>query len=162
VVVAIGLPVLLAVAAVVIAVLTSGTPPLAVPAIPAPAAGSAECGSLLDRLPGSLESSGRTLERRTLADPAPPGTAAWGSDESPVTLRCGLDRPAELTRTATLLDVSGVRWLRLPGNGTSTWVAADRAVYVAITFTDDHGTGPLQDVSAAITEALPQQRVTPG
>jgi hypothetical protein len=175
-VLAIGLPVLLAVVVAAVALLTDdGTPPapltpdaqapLALPAVPAPAAGSAHCRALMDRLPGELASAGQRLARRTLADPAPAGTAAWGGGQAggrdPVLLRCGIDRPAELTRTAPLLDVSGVRWLRLTGDGSSTWIAVDRPVYVALTFTDEAGTGPLQDISAAITATLPAQRVEP-
>lgn len=186
---AIGLPVLLAAVVAVIA-LVSGSPgglagqadqpdqagaqgPLALPAVPAPAAGSADCSALIEGLPNTMVSAGTRLVRRALAAPEPAGAAAWGPDQNPVTLRCGLDRPGELTRTASLLDVSGVRWLRLTGGGraagsagstgdeVSTWVAVDRPVYVALTFSDAAGTGPLQDVSAAITATLPAQRVQP-
>lgn len=171
---AIGLPALLA-AVVAVLALVSGGPasqtgeadrasaeePLVLPAVPAPAAGSADCRALIEGLPGTIVSTGTRLERRVLAAPEPAGAAAWGPGQNPVTLRCGLDRPAELTRTASLLDVSGVRWLRLAGDGLSTWVAVDRPVYVALTFGDTAGTGPLQDVSAAITATLPAQRVQP-
>lgn len=166
--VAIALPVLLAATALVIALVTSRSQPpaseepLALPAVPAPAAESAECRSLLDRLPGALTSAGTALPRRTLAAPEPPGTAAWGIDGQPAVLRCGIERPAELTRTATLLDVSGVRWLRLPGTGASTWVAVDRPVYVGLTVGDEIGTGPLQEVSTVIAGTLPTRPVEPG
>lgn len=166
--VAIALPVLLAAAALVVALVTgrsqppASEDPLALPAVPAPAAESVECRSLLGRLPGALTSAGTTLPRRTLASPEPPGTAAWGLDGPPVVLRCGIERPAELTRTATLLDVSGVRWLHLPGNGASSWVAVDRPVYVGLTVRDEIGTGPLQDMSTVITGTLPARPVEPG
>jgi Protein of unknown function (DUF3515) len=166
-VLAIGLPVLLAVVVATIALVSGGRAgraegPLALPAVPAPAADSADCRALIERLPDALGSAGTRLDRRVIAAPEPAGAAAWGSDQNPVTLRCGLDRPAELTRTARLLDVSGVRWLRLAGDGASSWVAVDRSVYIALTYGDAAGTGPLQDVSAAITAALPAQRVQPG
>jgi hypothetical protein len=169
--VVIGLPMLLAAGVVIVAVLL-GRPddqqppetadwPLAVPAVPAPAAGSAHCRALLDGLPDRLASAGTELHRRPLATPAPAATAAWGA-EQPVILRCGLDRPAELTRTAALLEINGVRWLRLAGpDATNTWVAVDRPVYVALTMSDAAGTGPLQDVSTAITATLPAQPVQP-
>lgn len=167
---AIALPVLLAAAVVVLALVTDdgsagqpppGQGPLALPAFPAPAAGSAACRALLDGLPSTLLAAGSPLPRRDLAESAPAGAAAWGADPDPVTLRCGIDRPAELTRTATLLDVSGVRWLRLAGEGRSTWVAVDREVYVGLTFGDEAGTGPLQEISSAIAATLPAQRVQP-
>ena len=168
---AIGLPVLLAAVVAAIALLPGShsgqdgraDEPLALAAVPAPSAGSADCHALIERLPDALVSAGsHRLGRRVLAAPEPAGAAAWGPDENLVTLRCGLERPAELTRTATLLDISGVRWLRLAGDGLSTWVAVDRPVYVALTQGDVIGTGPLQDVSSAITAALPAQRVQPG
>jgi Protein of unknown function (DUF3515) len=169
-VLAIGLPVLLAAVVAAIALLPSGghsgpsgqDAPLALPAVPAPAAGSDGCRALIERLPDALVSAGTRLDRRVLAAPEPAGAAAWGPDQNTVTLRCGLERPAELTRTATLLDISGVRWLRLTGDGASSWVAVDRPVYVALTYGDAAGTGPLQDVSSAIMAALPAQRVQPG
>ena len=189
-VVLIALPLLLAVAAAVIALASSATDttdgttggntggstggsdatapgaggPLVLPAVPAPAANSAECTALLAALPQRLQSGATQLDRRPLAQPAPPGTAAWGVDPI-VILRCGVDRPAELTPTAALLEVSGVRWLHLPGadaaNPTSTWVAVDRPVYVALTMPDDAGTGPLQDISAAVRATLAARPVAP-
>lgn len=170
----IALPLLLVAGAAVIALVgrgAGGTAPaaagasLALPAVPAPAAGSADCAALLARLPQRIRSGTAQLDRRPLADPAPPGAAAWGVETTAI-LRCGLDRPAELTRTAELLEVSGVRWLRLTEGdqateGTSTWVAVDRPVYVVLTVPDTAGTGPLQDVSTAIGATLPARQVEP-
>lgn len=139
------------------------TGPLVLPPVPAPAAGSPDCTRLLAALPGSMRSGTDTLTHRELLAPAPVGAAAWGSPRSdPVVLRCGLDRPAELTPTAELLDVSGVRWLRIPGDSDITWLAVDRAVYVALTEPSAAGTGPLQDVSATIRTVLPPQPVHAG
>lgn len=168
---ALGLPLLLAAGAVTLALTMdddavpaapSADTPLALAAVPAPAAASPECAALVAALPDRLPSGTDQLDRRPLAEPAPAGAAAWGVDQ-PAVLRCGLDRPAELTRTAELLQVNGVRWLRLsdPATDSSTWVAADRAVYVALTLTERSGTGPLQDVSSAITGTLPAQPVQP-
>lgn len=158
----IALPLLLATAVAALSLLNRPGPegPLAVPAVPAPAAGSAECSALVVALPRRLQSGATQLERRTLASPAPQGTAAWGA-QRPAVLRCGLDRPAELTRTAQLLEISGVRWLTLAGEGQSTWVAVDRPVYVALTLPDGAGTGPLQGVSSAIVASLPSRPVQP-
>jgi hypothetical protein len=135
---------------------------LPVPPVPAPAATSAECGTLLGALPAELTSGQARLPRRPLAQPAPPGVMAWGdAGHDPVVLRCGLDRPAELTPTAQLLEVSGVKWLQIPGQGAETWVAVDRPVYVALTVPSGSGTGPVQDTTAAVRSALPPVRVNP-
>lgn len=134
-----------------------------VPLVPvdAPDAGSPDCARLVAALPGTLASGGATLPRRRIADPAPPATAAWGGSaagdaagDDPVVLRCGLARPVELTPTSTLLVVSAVQWLQLAGAGASSWVAVDRPVYVVVTLPADAGTGPLQDISAAVRATL--------
>lgn len=136
------------------------TGPLALPPVPAPAADSADCTRLVAALPGSMRSGADTLTRRDLVAPAPVGALAWGSPHSdPVVLRCGLERPAELTPTAELLDVSGVRWLRIPGDDTVTWLAVDRPVYVALTEPATAGTGPLQDISTTVRGILPAKPV---
>lgn len=167
-----GLPLLLAAGAVVlartvdhdgVAPAPQADAPLAVAAVPAPAADSPQCAALLAALPDRLQSGSTQLDRRPLAEPVPPGTAAWGA-QRPAVLRCGLDRPAELTRTAALLQINGVRWLQLRDQAAevTSWVAVDRAVYVVLTLADPTGTGPLQDVSSAITATLPAQPVQPG
>lgn len=132
--------------------------PYAMPAVPAPKAGSKPCDTFTAHLPKSLANGRHPLQRRALAKPAPPATAAWGGGQEPVTLRCGVQQPGELTPTSRLLDVSGVQWLEVPAAGSGsrrvTAYAVDRPVYVALTMPTDVGTGPLQDVSAAIRQTL--------
>ena len=124
--------------------------PLPLAGVPAPAAGSADCAHLLSALPDELDGD---LARRRLATPAPSGAAAWG--DPPVVLRCGVGRPAELTVTARLLDVSGVQFLQLSAAGTSSWLVVDRPVYVVVTMPADAGSGPLQQLAEVITDTLP-------
>jgi hypothetical protein len=131
------------------------TGPLALVPVAAPDAGSAECGTLLGALPVALTSGSSRLRRLTLAEPAPPATMAWAADRGePVVLRCGLPRPVELTPTARLTEVSGVRWLPVTGAGASTWYLVDRAVYVALTLPDGAGTGPVQEISETVGRVL--------
>jgi hypothetical protein len=179
--VAVGLVALLAVGVVVAGlVLTSGaepdtpaapantssaaprTGPVALVAVDAPDAGSATCTRLMKALPTTLPDSGKTLRRLPIAEPAPPAAAAWGGDRGePVVLRCGLSRPGELTPTAALRVISGVSWLPVEGEGAATWFVVDRAVYVALTVPAGSGTGPLQEVSAAVA-TLPAKIAPPG
>ncbi|MGH3719163.1 MAG: DUF3515 domain-containing protein [Pseudonocardiaceae bacterium] len=127
-------------------------------AVPAPSAGSSACARLLGALPEKLDGGELgALERRRLAAPVPQGAAGWG--EPPVVLRCGLDRPTELTATSRLLDVSGVQFLEIVNLGTSTWVAVDRGVYVVVALPPTSGSGPLQQVAAAIASTLAQREV---
>jgi hypothetical protein len=133
--------------------------PLGLAVVPAPAANSTDCARLLAALPETLDGGGNAgpLQRRALATPAPAGAAGWG--EPPVVLRCGLDRPVELTATSRLLDVSGVQLLELVGRGTSTWVAVDRPVYVVVALPPTSGSGPLQQLAAVIANTLPRRDV---
>ncbi len=160
VVAAIALPLLLAIAVAVLGVFVAGrdagspvaeTGPLPLPPVTAPDASSAACTQLLAALPGELTAANNgPLPRRPLAEPAPPGAAAWAAAPQPVVLRCGLPRPAELTPTSTLLEINRVRWLTLPGAEAETFVAVDRPVFVALTVPRALGTGPVQSVSDAI------------
>jgi hypothetical protein len=171
VVIAIALPVLLALVVAGIAVTARvtgfGTPPppvadtapLAVPPVDAPDAGSGECTLLLSGLVGDLPAGDTTLPVRALAEPVPAGVRAWAAVPRPVVLRCGLPRPAELTPTSPLLVVDGVQWLELddgvPDPVVVTYVAVDRPVYVVLTVPTDAGSGPLQTVSGAVGDVLP-------
>ncbi|MGW9478801.1 DUF3515 domain-containing protein [Saccharomonospora azurea] len=130
-----------------------GTGPLALVTIPAPEADSPACVNLVEAAPRELKSAGEQLARRELAEPAPPATVAWGDD--PVVLRCGLDRPPELTRSATLRAIDEVQWLPVTGDGSTTWYAVDREVYVALTVPESAGTGPLQEISRTVADVLP-------
>ncbi|GAA2662816.1 MULTISPECIES: DUF3515 domain-containing protein [Actinosynnema] len=129
--------------------------PLALVPVPAGAAESEECAALLSGLPMKLVSNGVTLPRRELANPAPAGAVAWGDAEhDPVVLRCGLDRPAELKPDSQLRSISDVQWIEVSEGGSTTWFVVDRPVYVALTVPSDSGTGPLQDVSTTVRDAL--------
>lgn len=130
---------------------------------PVPAASSADCARLLSGLPQEIRTADGLLPRRLLAAPAPPGTVAWGGSEDssgrtvepPLVLRCGLPRPAELGPTAALLDVDGVEWVERPGrDGSSTWITADRAIYVGLTLPAGAGSAAIQDVSRGIKITL--------
>jgi Protein of unknown function (DUF3515) len=137
--------------------------PLAVVPVDAPDADGPQCAALLGALPASLPADGGALPARPLADPAPAGTRAWAAAPRPAVLRCGLTRPAELTPTSTLLEVNGVRWLELndgrPNPVVISWVAVDRPVYVVLTVPPDVGSGPLQAVADTIRETLATQQV---
>lgn len=135
---------------------TAATGPVPLVPVDAPLAGSPQCAALLRGLPATLGNGRTPLRRRQLAVPAPPASAAWsGPAGEPTVLRCGIERPPELTPTSELLVVDGVSWLRVTGDDTATWYAVDRAAVVALTLPGDPGTGPIQDVSTAIGAAMP-------
>jgi len=146
-----------------------GAARVAVPEEPAPAASSADCARLLSGLPQEIRTRDGLLPRRLLAEAAP-GTVAWGGTEDgdgrtvtpPLVLRCGVPRPPELGPTAALLDVDGVEWVERPGapGGGSTWITADRAIYVGLTLPAGAGSAAIQDVSRGIKITLASR--TPG
>lgn len=142
--------------------------PVPVAAVPAPQATSAECSALTAGLPETLGGASRAA----LADPAPPGAAAWRADTGgePIILRCGLDRPAEFVAGAPLQGVDDVQWFRVAEAGTedpgaqqqrSTWYAVDRSVYVALTLPQGSGPTAIQELSAVIAATLPAKPVDP-
>jgi hypothetical protein len=135
-------------------------PPVAIAAVPAPAAQAPQCQALLAALPDSLGD----LPRAETAQPTPAGTAAWRGDGDPVILRCGLDRPAEFVVGAPLQMVGDVSWFRLDDADTrrSTWVSVDRSVYIALTLPADSGPTPIQTMSEAIARAMPVLPIRPG
>jgi hypothetical protein len=128
--------------------------PVALVPVAAPMAGSAQCAALVRALPSELPNGSASLRRRPLAAPAPVAAVAWGAGD-PVVLRCGIERPPELTSTSELLGVSGVQWFRVSAGGSVTWYAVDRAAVVALTLPEGVSTGPIQVVSAAIGQAMP-------
>lgn len=158
--IALGLAVALVIGVLIAAAMVRSRPldPLGLAVVPAPSASSACCARLLAALPDTLDGGELgSLQRRALAAPVPAGAAAWG--EPPVVLRCGLDRPPNLTATSRLLAVSGVQMLEIVSPGTSTWAAVDRPVYVVVDLPPISGSGPLQQIANVIANTLPQQDV---
>ena len=140
--------------------------PVAMTQLPAPEAASAECTSLIDALPATLAN----LKRAELAEPAPEGAAAWqASSTERITLRCGVDAPAQYTPYAQTEDIDGVRWLRVndatPGSTLATWFTVDRSPVLAVTADTQQlrdGTAPVSGIdTAALTGPAPEQRPAP-
>lgn len=165
---AVALPVALIVVVLVIAAMSrqsAGREPLALGSVPAPAASSQDCTTLLAALPESL---GDDYTKSELAQPAPPATAAWqlpgGGD--PIVLRCGLDRPLEFTKASALQVVNGVNWFEVrdqtSGVTSGTWYAVDRGTYIAVTMPTKAGPSPLQEMSNTIGTSLPAKPLDPG
>lgn len=172
VLIALALPLLLAVAVAALGITARvrgddatapETGPLALVPVDAPDAAGPACAALLAALDGDLPADGGTLPPRPLADPAPAGARAWAAAPRPVVLRCGLTRPAELAPDSALLVVNGVQWLRLadpvPNAELVSYVAVDRPVYVVLTAPTAAGSGPLQAVADAVRATLRVQPV---
>lgn len=138
------------------------TGPLALPSVAAPKAATPDCAAAMAALPSDLVLNGARVSRRQLAAPAPPATVAWGdAGHDPVTVRCGIEAPGELTPTAELVVISGVSWLQISDGDITSWIAVDRPVYVALTLPPNSGTGPVQELSAVLASTLPAKSVFP-
>lgn len=138
--------------------------PVALPlaGAPAPQADSDQCRALLAALPDTMGD----FRRATLADPAPPGAAAWlgptGIDT--VVLRCGVERPDDFVVGAPLQMVNAVSWFEASGAGASTWYAVDHgtpATYVALTLPQGSGPTPIQTISELIEKVMPPRPLDP-
>lgn len=136
--------------------------PVAIAAVPAPQADSANCRAVVAALPDRLGD----FRRAPTAEPTPAGTAAWraGPGGEPVILRCGLDRPGEFVVGSPIQVVNAVQWFQItdPDTHRSTWVSVDRPVYVALTLPGDAGPSPIQTVSDLIARTLPVAPIRPG
>ncbi len=136
--------------------------PVALGPVPAPAAESPACVSLLGALPDKIDD----FTKAELVEPAPAGAAAWQRSEGePIVLRCGLDRPSEFDQAAALQVVNGVQWFQVSGTdiglAASTWFAVDRGEYIGITIPDGTGPTPIQEISDTITATLEQKPLDP-
>jgi hypothetical protein len=112
------------------------------------------CAQVLSALPVQLDG----LNPRKVA-PAPDSGApvvAWG--DPAIVLQCGVTRPKELTEgsSALVVAVNNVNWLPVTASNSTTFIAIDRAVYIAVTVPKSYAQPPLATLSTAIAGVLPQ------
>lgn len=115
-----------------------------------PGADTATCRALMPALPDELAGAARrTLQGQVTA------VAAWG--DPAVILRCGIESPEELTCSAALIQVNGVSWLQLTQAGldSTTYIAADRSVRIAVTVPTNSGSGAIGGISTVVAAKLP-------
>jgi Protein of unknown function (DUF3515) len=128
--------------------------PLDVPPVTPEA--EAACPALMGDLP--LELAGEP-SRRVQSDS--PYAYAWG--DPPVTLICGVDRPAEFVVGVSTIQINGVQWYVDTGDPDVTvWTTVDRPVYVEITLPADVDSAPVTALTPQIAAALPYREPEPG
>lgn len=123
--------------------------------VPSPSATVTELCRNLDRtLPSSVDDQHRR-------DPSPASalTAGWGNPA--IILRCGVERPAEMSNTeADGVEVNGVGWLlEKRDDGSFRFTTALRTAYVEVTIPEDRtadGLAPLVDLAPAVKKAIPE------
>ena len=113
---------------------------------------SADCAELIAAAPATFEGFG---DKQVSGN-----TVRWPSDGDgdPVTLRCGISRPSELSPTSNLQVINPVQWFitdTVEGAG-QAYVCVDHRPYVAMWIPANAGNGPITDMSAVIEKTLPR------
>ena len=122
-------------------------------AVPSPSATVTELCRNLDRtLPSAVDDQPRR-------DPSPASalTAGWGNPA--IILRCGVERPAEMSNTeADGVEANGVGWLlEKRDDGSFRFTTTLREAYVEVTIPEDRtaeGLAPLVDLASAVKTAI--------
>ena len=115
-----------------------------------------QCANVVVGLPETLQGQGKRAVK------GHPGSLAYG--DPPVTVVCGVPRPAGLDSATNLTAVNGVTWTTtvdtdttaygLPGRNV-LWVAVDREVYVAVAVpTEQSGSAVISPVSTVLGQRL--------
>jgi len=102
-----------------------------------------------DELMGALPDVVDDAVRRDV-EPAQPGVAAWG--QPPIILRCGVGEPTGLDPTLAVLDVSGVGWRSLDGEGGTFFYTDDRVAVVEVAIPNDYA--PEAEVLVDLAQAV--------
>lgn len=113
----------------------------------------AACQRLARQLPQRV--AGEELRE---TDPASRLSAAWG--DPPLTMRCGVAKPREYTKTAQLFAVNGVAWLPTPQDAElpTTYYVVEREAYIRLEVPADHqpAADALVDLGKAVKKAVPK------
>lgn len=102
--------------------------------VDAPEATSQACSGIVDALPDKA-SDYRSVD---VADPAPEGAAAYrDSGGTELTVRCGVNLPAQYSVLSETAEHGGTDWLQVtdatPGSDLTTWYAVGSSPVVAVT-----------------------------
>lgn len=128
--------------------------PVSMGTIDSPDAQSAECAAFVSNLPEELGGKARA----EIAQPVPPGAAAWQSSSTErFTLRCGVHLPLQYSDLSVVNDVDGIKWLKVmdttPQSTMQTWYVVNRFPVVAVT-TDEVGLGGDDFPAGQLSDAL--------
>ncbi|MGN0094799.1 MAG: DUF3515 domain-containing protein [Corynebacterium sp.] len=108
--------------------------PVAMGPVDAPDADTSVCTDITDDLPDRLGD----YRDVGVADPAPDGTAGYrDSGGTELSLRCGVNAPAQYTLLSSVEDNGGEQWLQVadatPGSELTTWYSVGHSPVVAVT-----------------------------
>jgi Protein of unknown function (DUF3515) len=108
------------------------------------------CAALLDAVPDVVSDA----VRRDV-EPASAPVAAWG--DPPVVLRCGVPLPPEYRPDGQVLDIDGIGWYPVAGQGGTFFTTTDREPHVEVAVPADYApeADVLVDLAAPITSTIP-------
>jgi len=141
---------------------TSPLPAISVAAPPSNATTTAPCTKVLEQLPVSLAG---LAPRVVHSHPDSPFVVAWG--DPAIVLRCGVDRPAGLSKSSygEMVTVNGVDFYVVnegaDKTGMRVFTVADRAAYVEVSVPKSYGQPPLGPLADAVAKALPDVECLP-
>ena len=123
--------------------------PVGVSPVLAPYAESAACTSFTESMPDKMDD----YTKVEIVDPAPAGVTAYRNSEgTALTVRCGVNVPAEYTVLSTSHDEGGLEWFSVkddtPGSNLSTHYQVTGTPVIAVTSEAPIGSA-LADISAA-------------
>jgi hypothetical protein len=119
-----------------------------------PLAGTEDvCAELLAAVPEVVSDAVRRE-----VDPSSPGVTAWG--RPPIVLRCGVPPPTGVDPTFAVLEVDGVGWYSVVGEGGTFFTTADRGVLVEVAIPDDYAPegAVLADLAGPIRATVPPEQ----
>jgi hypothetical protein len=97
--------------------------------------------------------------RRVDVTPQSPRTAAWG--DPAVVLRCGVGKPAKLTRSSELIDVDDVSWFLDETDDAFVFTTVDRVANIEVSVPSsvprEDATSPLVDLARPVSESVPTE-----
>ena len=129
------------------AVLTGcGSAKVAVPVpTPNPTIASA-CREIVKAMPSTVDGQ----ERRSVADSSQL-TAAWG--DPPITLRCGVDSPANLKPESSIMAINGVDWFPEQLTAGYRFTTVNSAIFIEVTVPDKYNpeANALTDITNVLT-----------
>lgn len=109
-----------------------------------------ECAGFIEALPEKFDGFG---DKEVDGD-----TVRWPATSGTLTLRCGVERPADLNPSSSLQVVHPVQWYmtETEADRGQAFVCVDHRPYVALWVPVEAGNGPITDISALIAELLPR------
>jgi len=121
-------------------------------AVPTPtpnANDAAICSTLSQTLPQQVADQ----PKRTVAN-SPDLTAAWGNP--PISLRCGVIKPAALEPTSSLITVNGIDWFAQQLSAGWQFTSMNTSVFVEVTVPNDYSpeANALVDLSVSLKKIV--------